>query len=62
MIYFDRSIPLFDRAIWFFNIPVNSARMLLKLSSAWGIFTRYLFRERERRLIKESWNGKEVSK
>ena len=62
VIYLERSIPLFDRAIWFFNIPVNSARTLLKSSWAWGMFTRYLFRERERRLIKESWNGKEVSK
>ena len=60
--YLDRSMPLLLLAIWFFNIPVNSARTLLKLSWAGGMFTRYLLREWERRLIKESWNGNEVSK
>ena len=62
VIYFDRSMPLLLLAIWFFSIPVNSARDAVKVILGRGNVYLVSLRERERRLIKESWNGRELSK
>ena len=54
VMYLERSIPLFDRAICPLSMDTYSARMLLKSSWAGGILTLYLLREWERRLMNES--------
>ena len=61
-LFFRLQITTKTNSIPTISIPVNTARTLLMSSWAGGILTLYLLREGDRRLIKESWNGSEVSK
>ena len=62
VMYLERTIPLLLRAICRFSISTYSPRILSKSSWAIGILTLYRLPPLERWLMKESWNGRALSK